>query len=340
MRMGTYHQTGPIPEPGSTEPGVASTATLPGPAASPLQGLTSGEAASKLAEVGPNELEERHVSPLLKFLTYFWGPIPWMIEAAGILSAVIGRWEDFFIILTLLAINAAVGFWQERKADLAIAALKQTLALRARVRRDGRWQEIQARELVPGDLVRVRPGEIVPADLTLREGEFLQIDESSLTGESLPVEKHPADNAFSGSIVRQGEMNGLVTATGMDTFFGKTARLVEEARTDSHFQKAVVKIGDYLIVLAVALVVLIFMVALYRHESLLDTLQFALVLTVAAIPAALPAVLSVTMVVGRRGPGTTEGHREQARGHRGDGRRGRALLRQDRDDHQEPALRG
>jgi H+-transporting ATPase len=151
---------------------------------------------------------------------------------------------------------------------------------------------------VSGDLVRIRSGEIVPADLDLGDGESLEIDESALTGESLPVEKGRGDKAFSGSIVRRGEMNATVVATGMDTFFGKTARLVEEAEPESHFQKAVVKIGDYLILLAIGLVILIFLTALYRHESVLDTLRFALVLTVAAIPAALPAVLSVTMVVG------------------------------------------
>jgi len=261
-------------------------------------GLTSQEAATRLQQFGPNELAEHHVNPILKFLGYFWGPIPWMIEVAALLSALIRRWEDFYIILAMLALNAVVGFWQERKADNAIALLQQRLALEAHVRRDGAWGKIPARELVPDDLVRVRAGEIVPADLLLADGDYLEVDESALTGESLPVEKHPGDTAYSGAIVRRGEMNGVVSATGMHTFFGRTARLVDETRRESHFQKAVVKIGDYLIVLAVALVAVIFFVALYRHESILDTLQFALVLTVAAIPAALPAVLSVTMAVG------------------------------------------
>jgi H+-transporting ATPase len=263
-----------------------------------LEGLSSDDIPPRLEKYGRNEIVEKKVNPLVKFLKYFWGPIPWMIEGAAILSAVVRHWEDFWIITILLLLNAGVGFWQERKADNAIELLKQKLALRARVRRDGKWQDVPAAELLPGDLVRVRAGEIVPADLKLVDGDFLQADESALTGESLPVEKQVSDIAYSGSVVRQGEMNALVTATGMDTFFGRTARLVEEARTVSHFQKAVVKIGDYLIVLAIALVVVIFLVSMYRHESLLETLQFALVLTVAAIPAALPAVLSVTMVVG------------------------------------------
>ncbi|MBZ0199909.1 MAG: plasma-membrane proton-efflux P-type ATPase, partial [Ignavibacteriaceae bacterium] len=249
-------------------------------------------------EYGYNEISEKTVNPFLKFLSYFRGPIPWMIEAAAILSAVIHHWEDFWIIVILLVLNAAVGFWQEYKADDAISLLKQKLALNAKALRNGKWGEVFARELVPGDVVRVRLGDIIPADIKLFDGDYLSIDESALTGESLPVEKHRSDVAFSGSIVRQGEMNGLVVATGTNTFFGKTAKLVEEAKTISHFQRAVVKIGNYLIVLAAFMVAIIFMVSFFRHESFFDTLQFALVLTIAAIPVALPAVLSITMAVG------------------------------------------
>jgi H+-transporting ATPase len=262
------------------------------------KGLSSSEAKERIQQYGYNEITEKKVNPILKFLGYFWGPIPWMIEIAAILSAVIHHWEDFWIIFVLLMLNAAVGFWQEHKADNAIELLKQKLAPKARVLRDGKWIEVDAKEVVPGDVVRVRLGVIIPADIKLIEGDYLLADESALTGESLPVEKHVSDVAYSGSIARQGEMNGLVVATGMSTYFGRTAKLVEEAQTRSHFQKAVIKIGDYLIILAIALVALIFLVALFRHESLLDTLQFALILTVAAIPAALPAVLSVTMAVG------------------------------------------
>jgi len=221
-----------------------------------------------------------------------------MIEIAAVLSAILGRLEDFTIIFALLLMNGVVGFWQERKAENAIELLKQRLALKARVRRDGIWKEVPSREIVPGDIVRVRLGVIVPADIKLIEGDYLQADESALTGESLPVDKRTSDIAYSGSIIRQGEMNGLVFATGMNTYFGRTAKLVEEARTQSHFQRMIIKIGDYLIALAVSLVTLVFAVAILRHESMLQTLQFALILIVAAIPAALPAVLSVTMAVG------------------------------------------
>lgn len=261
-------------------------------------GLTSSAAEKRLQYFGYNEIAEKKVNPILKLLSYFWGPIPWMIEVAAVLSAVVHHWEDFWIIFVLLLLNAVVGFWQEHKADNAIELLKQKLALKARVRRDGKWMEVNARELVPGDIVRIRLGVIVPADVKLVSGDYLLMDESALTGESMPVEKHASDVAYSGSIARQGEMEGLVVATGMNTYFGKTAQLVEEAETRSHFQKAVIKIGDYLIALALALVAVIFLAALFRHESMLETLQFALILTVAAIPAALPAVLSVTMAVG------------------------------------------
>ena len=262
------------------------------------KGLSSEEAIKRLSQYGLNSLNEHKQNPVLKFLKSFWGPIPWMIEIAAILSAVIHHWEDFWIISTLLVLNAVVGFWQEHKADNAIELLKKKLALKSRVIRDGKWQELPAGQLVPGDVIRLRLGDVVPADVKLTKGDYLQLDESSLTGESLPVEKKTSDMAFSGSVVKQGEMNGIVTATGMNTFFGKTAKLVQEAKTTSHFQRAVIKIGNYLIVFAFVLVSLIFIVSLFRGESMLHFIQFALVLMVAAIPAAMPAVLSVTMAVG------------------------------------------
>jgi H+-transporting ATPase len=263
-------------------------------------GLSQAEAQRRLTHYGPNEIAEKQTNPFLKFLTYFWGPIPWMIEAAVILSALVRHWPDFFIILTLLAANAAVGFWEEYQAGNAIAALKGKLALQARVKRDGKWMTIPARELAPGDLVHVRLGDIVPADARLLNGDPIDLDQSALTGESLPVTRKTGDIVYSGSIIRQGEMDALVCGTGQNTYFGKTAQLVEETHTVSHFQRAVLKIGDYLIVLAIALVALILVVALFRGDRMTTTLQFALVLTVAAIPVAMPTVLSVTMAVGAR----------------------------------------
>ena len=263
-------------------------------------GLTQAEAAKRLTEYGPNEIEEKKINPFLKFLTYFWGPIPWMIEAAVILSAVAQHWPDFFIILLLLVANAVVGFWEEHQAGNAIEALKAKLAIKARVQRDGKWINPPARELVPGDVIRVRLGDIVPADARLLAGDPVEVDQSALTGESLPAERKSGDAVFSGSIIRQGEINAMVYATGANTYFGKTAQLVQEAHTVSHFQRAVLKIGDYLIVLAVVLVAVIITVSLFRGDPVLTTLQFALVLTVAAIPVAMPTVLSVTMAVGAR----------------------------------------
>ena len=223
-----------------------------------------------------------------------------MIEAAVILSGVVGHWPDFFIILVLLISNAGVGFWEEKEAGNAIEALKAKLAIKARVKRDGKWVNPAARDLVPGDVIRLRLGDIVPADARLLDGDEIEVDQSALTGESLPATRKPGEAVFSGSIVRQGEIGALVYATGTKTYFGKTAQLVQDAHTTSHFQKAVLKIGNYLIILAVVLVAVIIAVAIFRGDPILTTLQFALVLTVAAIPVAMPTVLSVTMAVGAR----------------------------------------
>jgi H+-transporting ATPase len=263
-------------------------------------GLSGAEAAKRLITYGPNEIADHKTNILLKLLSYFWGPIPWMIEVAVILSGVVGHWPDFFIILVLLVANAAVGFLEERQAGNAIEALKARLAIKARVKRDGNWVAPPARELVPGDIIRLRLGDIVPADARLLDGDEISVDQSALTGESLPASRKPGDAVFSGSIIRRGETGALVYATGGKTYFGKTAELVGSAVTVSHFQKAVLKIGDYLIMLAVAMVAVIIAFAVWRGDPILTTLQFSLVLTVAAIPVAMPTVLSVTMAVGAR----------------------------------------
>src|SRR6202050_394470 len=263
-------------------------------------GLSKAEAARRLAQYGPNEIAEHKTNSLLKFLIYCWGPIPWMIEIAVIVSGAVGHWPDFFIILLLLVANGVVGYTEERQAGNAIEALKAKLAINARVKRDDAWITAPARELVPGDVIRLRLGDIVPADARLLDGDEIEVDQSALTGESLPVTRLAGDAVFSGSIVRQGEIGALIYATGPHTYFGKTAELVADAHTVSHFQRAVLKIGNYLIVLAVALVTLIVVNAILRGDAILTTLQFALVLTVAAIPVAMPTVLSVTMAGGAR----------------------------------------
>ncbi len=263
-------------------------------------GLTREEAERRFEKYGPNEIAEKKVNPFLKFLSYFWGPIPWMIEGAVILSGLVRHWPDFTIILILLVANATVGFWEEYQAGNAIAALKAKLAAAARVKRGGNWVTPPVRELVPGDVIRLRLGDIVPADARLLDSDPIEVDQAALTGESLPVERKQGEAVYSGSIIRRGETDALVYATGMHTYFGHTARLVEEAHTVSHFQRAVLKIGNYLIVIAVALVTLITIVSVFRGDPLLSTLEFALVLLVAAIPVAMPTVLSVTMAVGAR----------------------------------------
>ncbi len=266
----------------------------------PEQGLAPETANQRLRSLGSNALPEPRSNPVLKFFSYFWGPIPWMIEVAILLSALVGHWADFGIILALLVINAVIGFWEEYQAGNAIAALKAKLALRAKVKRRGQWLEVPTRELVPGDLIRLRLGDIVPADAVVLSSDPIEADQSALTGESLPVTHGRGETLYSGSIVRQGECDALVTATGAKTYLGKTAELVAGAKTVSHFQKAVLKIGDYLILCALLLVAAILLIAWSRGDPMLTTLEFALVLTVAAVPVAMPTVLSVTMAVGAR----------------------------------------
>jgi len=265
-----------------------------------LDGLSREEAERRLAQYGPNTIEEHKINPLLKFLSYFWGPIPWMIEVAAVLSAILGHWAELIIIGILLLVNALVGFWHEYQAANAVEELKKQLAPKARVLRSGEWQELDAINLVPGDVVRLRLGDLVPADVKLAEGDYLSIDESSLTGESLPVEKKKGDAAYSGSVVQQGEMLAIVAATGARTYFGRTAQLVSSAKSASHFQKAVLTIGDYLIYISLFLAAGLILVMLLRGESFLTIVQFALILVVASIPVALPAVLSMTMAIGAR----------------------------------------
>ena len=272
----------------------------------PKVGLAAGEAQSRLAQYGPNELEEHKKSALKAFLLYFWGPIPWMIEAAALMSLVVQDWGDFIIISLLLLFNAVLGFWEEHEASNALDALKNSLALKARALRDGQWKEVAAKALVPGDIIRLYLGDVVPADCKLTEGEYLSIDQAALTGESLPVDKKVGDDAYSGSIVKQGEMFAVTTATGANTFFGRTAKLVAVAGNVSHFQKAVMKIGNFLIVMAVFMAIVLVVDRLfamhshYDHVALLKLAELVLILLVASVPVAMPAVLSVTMALGAK----------------------------------------
>ncbi|MEO6382575.1 MAG: HAD-IC family P-type ATPase, partial [Nitrobacter sp.] len=268
------HDKTPDPKPGSKPGAKDELQTLPLPevekklGSSPA-GLSQAEAKKRLTQYGPNEIVEKKTNALLKLLSYFWGPIPWMIEVAVVLSGVVRHWPDFFIILLLLIANAAVGFWEERQAGNAIDALKARLAVKARVKRGGKWVTPPARELVPGDAIRLRLGDIVPADARLLHGDEVSVDQSALTGESLPKTCKSGDAVFSGSIIRRGEIGALVYATGGKTYFGRTAELVQTAVTVSHFQKAVLRIGNYLIMLAVVLVAVIITMGIYRGEPVL-----------------------------------------------------------------------
>ena len=264
------------------------------------QGLTTEEAARRLDRYGPNEIATQEETLLHRIGRRFWGPIPWMIELAAILSAAVGKLDDFGIILVMLLINVFLDFFQEHRALNALKALQAGLAKSARVRRGGAFASLPVRELVPGDIVKLRLGEIVPADIQLIEGDFLLVDQSSLTGESLPVSRKLGEAIFANTIVKQGEMLGVVVNTGMNTDFSGVVALVAQAQLESrsHFQEMVMQIGRFLILVTVLLVMLIVLVALFRHQPMLEILRFALVLAVAAIPVALPAVLSVTMAVG------------------------------------------
>lgn len=270
-------------------------------------GLTTDEAKKRIAEYGANAIQVHEESRWHKLLGYFWGPIPWMIEIASLISLARLDWPDFAVITGLLLYNAIVGFWQDSKAASALAALKQGLALKTHVNRDGKWISLDAAELVPGDVITVNGGEVLPADIVLFSGKYLSVDQAALTGESLPVSKAIGDQGYSGSIARQGSMNGLVIATGNKTFLGRTAKLVASAGAKSHAEQAVLKIGDFLIVTAAILALILVASQLYHDMASANgwkwsdagnIAQFVLVLMIASVPVAMPAVMSVTMALG------------------------------------------
>jgi H+-transporting ATPase len=272
----------------------------------PKTGLNPGQLQERLSKYGPNALPEEKKRALSAFVAYFWGSIPWMIEAAALMALIVRDWGDFTIITSLLLFNAFLGFWEEHEASNALDALKNSLALKARVLRGGKWEQVDARTLVPGDIIRLYLGDVVPADCKLIQGNYVSIDQSALTGESLPVTKRSGEDAYSGSVVKQGEMIAVITATGTNTFFGRTAKLVATAGSVSHFQRAVMKIGNFLIILALVLVVILVASRLvdmrghYDRAVLLRLAEIVLILLVASVPVAMPAVLSVTMALGAR----------------------------------------
>ena len=264
------------------------------------EGLSNEEASKRLSFYGRNEIEEKEEPLWRRIFRRFWGPIPWMIEVAALLSVIVKKWEDFVIILVMLLVNASLDFLQEHRALNALKTLKQNLAKMATARRNATFKRIPVNELVPGDIVKLRIGDVVPADTQLIEGDYLLVDQSALTGESLPVSRKINEVVYANTVIKQGEMLGVIVNTGMRTNFSTVVSLVAtaQAKESSHFQKMVIKIGNFLILMTLILVMLIIMVALFRHEPFLEISRFALVLTIAAIPVALPAVLSVTMAMG------------------------------------------
>ncbi|GBC09419.1 hypothetical protein RclHR1_08850002 [Rhizophagus clarus] len=276
-------------------------------------GLSTEEAQTRLDRFGRNEISEYKQNRILKFLSYFQGSIAYLIEITCIVAAIVKDWTDFGIILALLFVNATIGFVEETRAESALDALKQSLALKTRVKRDGKLVELEAAELVPGDIVALRIGDIIPADCRLlgigisgSETEtYLNVDQSALTGESLPVNRKKGDCVFSSSTVKQGQMLAVVYKTGAQTYIGRAATLMNMTADQGHFQKIINQIGNFLILITVLLVTIIFVYQVVKFRNtpqgdVLVILQDVLVLTVAAIPVGLPTVLSVTMAVGAK----------------------------------------
>ncbi len=262
-----------------------------------LAGLTSNEAKARLAQYGYNEVSKAKPCALLTLLRKFWGPVPWMLEATIALTLLTARYLDAAIIGFLLVFNIIISFLQEGRAEQTLALLRERLVIQARVLRDGQWQQVAARELVPGDVIHVRMGDVIPADATIGEGALI-VDQSTLTGESVPVEKGASDTLYAGAIVRQGEATGTVTATGTKTTFGKTAELVKTARAVSHLETVIVTIVTYLVAIDVLLVLTMLVFAALVHIPLLAALPFALIVLVASVPVALPATFTLTQALG------------------------------------------
>ncbi|XP_074565681.1 plasma membrane ATPase-like [Curcuma longa] len=270
------------------------------------EGLTSAEGEKRLQIFGPNKLEEKKESKFLKFLGFMWNPLSWVMECAAIMAIVLDNgggeapdWQDFIGIVVLLFINSTISFIEENNAGNAAAALMAGLAPKTKVLRDGKWSEQEAAILVPGDIISIKLGDIIPADARLLEGDPLKIDQSALTGESLPVTKHPGGEVFSGSTCKQGEIEAVVIATGVHTFFGKAAHLVDSTNNVGHFQKVLTAIGNFCICsIAVGMVIEIIVMYPIQHRRYRDGIDNLLVLLIGGIPIAMPTVLSVTMAIG------------------------------------------
>jgi len=262
-------------------------------------GLTGAEARRRLQEIGPNAVVEKRIHPLQRAARHFWAPVPWMLEATVALQIALGQWLTASLIAALLLLNVVLGAIQETRADAALALLKQRLLLKSRVRRDGAWIDMPAAELVPGDIVEVSLGDVVPADLTLLGGSLL-VDQSMLTGESIPVELEAGKTAYAGSLVRRGEAIAEVAATGTRTYFGRTAELVSAAHVESTEQKAVFAVVRNLTALNFAIVVGIVAYALFIRVSVEQIAMLVLTAMLSAVPVALSATFTLAAALGAR----------------------------------------
>lgn len=267
------------------------------PSSPACEGLSSAEAAARLASQGPNAIREERPRAWLGLARKLWGPVPWMLEACLVLEVVLGHATQGVIIGLLVVVNAVLSYSQESRAQAALALLRKSVALFARARRDGTWTRVPAADVVPGDVLRLRLGDLVPADARILEGGLL-LDQSALTGEALPVEGAVGKTVYSGSVVKRGEATVEVTATGSRTFFGKTAELVRIAGARSHIEEVVVGVVKYLLVLDAVLAALVLAYALWTRMPLADVLPFVLILLVASVPVALPATFALATAYG------------------------------------------
>lgn len=265
--------------------------------ANPKIGLTTSEAERRSVQFGPNEVTEKKPNVVVSFLERFWGLTAWILEAAIVLSFVLGKYLDLYIIAALLFVNAILGFAQEQQATRAVKSLKQKLQFQTRVLRDKTWTSLPAANLVPGDIVRVRQGDFVPADLKTIDSE-VTVDQSAVTGESMPAEKKTGDMIYSGSIVQRGEATCVVISTGVHTYFGKTTQLVQLAKPKLHMEKVITGLMKWLLFLVISLLLVAFAVSWLNRGNLLDLLSLALILLVSAIPVALPTMFTITMALG------------------------------------------
>ncbi len=265
----------------------------------PETGLAHAEVDARRQEHGYNEVAERKRHPVLKFLGKFWGMSAWMLELIMVLSAVLHKYSDLAVVSALLIINAVVSFMQERRAAGVVDTLRRRLQISSRVLREAKWQVVPARELVPGDIVRMRAGDIIPADVKLLTGT-LSVDQSALTGESKDADKAPGEALSSGSVVRRGEGNGVVMLTGTKTYFGRTTELVQQAQPTFHIDAVVARIVRWLFLVVGALLGMVVVMSLMRGTPLLEMVPLMLILLTSAIPLSLPVMFTVSMAVGSK----------------------------------------